>query len=400
MAPGEAVKGPGGRPAPPVPQEEPADEGRPSLQEGARAPRHLYLSRPWSPDGSQWSSALIRELRLRQPSGDGWTDSRRELDSMHVGGDGVRAPSPSELRILLREGGLVPALGGEVALEVEPAEADPGTVDAWIRSGVTRLNLRRPVPGVPDEWPHDRGFHRLSSWGVDIPFGSMGDGHDDATVTLEAILLRWAPPQVSLVEEGIGPVDDDALADLYLRLTRRLEEAGYRQWAFTAFALPGAEPVHQRAVLEGFDYLGVGPGAHSQLRGCRFWNLDDPAEYLSKLGERQDPRAGEERPDAEQRLLEALWRSLNLAEGVDLRPSGLHHARCLRDDWVSAGFARPGREGLQMTPSGWLVLDALVPQLADSWPRGVQPRRMGPRGFGVWDEGSGEEGGAGGRRSS
>ncbi len=346
------------------------------------APRHLYLSGPWSRNVGEWDSLLARELHFRRArfpslvrSGKaGWA-----VDSIHVGGESTRAPLPRELRRLLTEGGLEPAPGAEVALEVAPQEVRPERVDEWIRAGVTRLNLRTPAPGVPADWPRTTHLDRLVSWGVDLAFGHL-EGSADPLELLEAVILRWTPPQVSLVEAaveapgegsqaGADELGQDHLADLYLELTRRLDSAGYRQWSFTHFALPGREPVHQQAVLQGVPYLGLGPGAHSHLPGRRFWNLEDPGAYTSRLALQQDPAAGEDQATADQRLLEMLWRSLSLAGGLDLRASGLHHPRSLRDRWVSAGFARPCRERLRLTPPGWLVLDSLVLELADAWPR-------------------------------
>lgn len=349
------------------------------------APRHLYLSGPWSRKVGEWDSLLAREVHFRRARFPSWVRSGKagwEVESIHVGGEGARAPLPGELRRLLAEGALEPAPGAEVALEVAPQEVQTDRVGGWIRAGVTRLSLRTPVQGVPGDWPRTRHLDRLVSWGVDLAFGHS-EGAGDVLELLEAVILRWTPPQVSLVEvaagapggrsqvagEGTNGADQDHLADLYLELTRRLELAGYRQWSFTAFALPGREPVHQQAVLRGEPYLGLGPGAHSHLPGRRFWNLDDPGAYTSRLGLDQDPAAGEDRPTTAQRLLETLWRSLSLAGGLDLRASGLHHPRSLRDRWVSAGYARPCPGRLRLTPSGWLVLDSLVLELADAWPR-------------------------------
>ncbi len=366
-----------------------------------------------------WAAGLAREVELRRRQGVGPGAS---FDSLHVGGPDSVAPSPGDLIRFMELVGMSPDRGAEVALEVRPDEMDEVRVDGWIEAGVTRLSLRRPEVGVPVEWPTRLGLSRLTYWGVDVAFGIHRHGRDggfqgpegegpegegagggagnvrgsgtardtsrpppDPVGLLEAVIHRWAPPQVSLVEEvrvdGGGearlqetdPEGQDRLADLYLELTRRLDEAGYRQWSFTAFALPGSEPRHHRAVLQGETYLGLGPGAHSHGQGRRFWNLDDPAAYFIRLGANLDPRAGSEILTPEERLLERLWGLLSLEQGLDLRGPGLHDARCIRDRWVATGLARSAGECVRLTPAGWLVMDTLIPELAEGWPQHVAP---------------------------
>ena len=60
-------------------------------------------------------------------------------------------------------------------------------------------------------------------------------------------------------------VDDDASSDLYGLARSRLGAAGYGHYEVSNHAKQGHESLHNLAYWRGWDYVGVGPGAHGRL---------------------------------------------------------------------------------------------------------------------------------------
>lgn len=322
--------------------------------------RHLYLSAPGR------VQSLLKEVEILATRG--WEMAPR-LESIHLGSTGEWTMEPRALGDLLEglPGRVAP--GGEVALEVEGRSVTEDRLNGWLKAGVTRINLTWPLP---DPFrPIATLLHggALDQWGVDVEFG--GDPHElrERERLLRSLSGEQAPSQISLMEAPSGG-SDDQMADAYLALASSLLSLGYQPWEMTSFSRPGREPIHFRAVWEGQDVLGLGPGAHSFLGGVRRWNLTDPEAYFSRIQSEQDPVAGMERPDPGQRRLEEVWSRLRLATGIPLAPMPAQASR-LRDEWVQQGWAQPDQNHLRLTLSGWLILDSLAIRLAEvlaGWP--------------------------------
>ena len=70
---------------------------------------------------------------------------------------------------------------------------------------------------------------------------------------------------------GVHPVlRHRILAEEYLATVELLEKAGYAQYEISNFARPGRESRHNLKYWTMQEYLGFGPGAHSDFGGRRF----------------------------------------------------------------------------------------------------------------------------------
>ena len=128
---------------------------------------------------------------------------------------------------------------------------------------------------------------------------------------------------------------------------------------------PGSRARHNSAYWRGADYVGLGPSAHGFRVGERRWNVRDWAGYERAVAGGTDPVAGTERLSDDQRHLERVYLALRTAEGLPAsEAAGL--SRDALQAAVDAGWLTEGGEGLCATPSGWLVLDELVPALTTS----------------------------------
>jgi oxygen-independent coproporphyrinogen-3 oxidase len=162
----------------------------------------------------------------------------------------------------------------------------------------------------------------------------------------------------SWVKHGLLAAPDEERDLEHLRLARRvLEEAGLCRYEVSNFARPGHESRHNLGYWRNAEWLGVGAGAHSHVRGARWRNEPDPARYARAVAARGEAVVEEERPGPTTALFETIMMGLRLAEGVDLeaarRATGIDARASYRD-----AIARHVGEGL-------LVLDGARLRLTD-----------------------------------
>lgn len=283
----------------------------------------------------------------------------------------------------------------EFTLEANPDDVTPQKLALWRSCGVNRLSMgvqsfddghlrwmrRRHTAEAARQAFEDarrEGFDNIS---LDLIFGfaSLSDEQWDKNVSE---LLRLAPEHVScyqmMLEEG-SPLSEMAAAGdysepsqetcarQYVLLQRRLEEAGYRQYEISNFALPGREAKHNSAYWRREPYLGLGPAAHS-FDGARLrcWNEADLDAYLEDF-----TRASSSETLSDRDVFnETVMLSLRTAEGLDTAelerdfPQFSNGFRASLDAMVSAGNLEPASAGRLRIPAGRLfVSDSIMETL-------------------------------------
>ena len=158
-------------------------------------------------------------------------------------------------------------------------------------------------------------------------------------LSLYALTLEDGTPLRRWVEQGQLPEPDpDLAADMYDYARSALAGAGYHHYEISNWSQPGRESQHNLAYWRNLQWLGVGPGAHSALAGCRFWTVRSPRDYARRAGEwlRQSTDAGVwdaltpprlrqvptvddlEEIDAATAAAETMFLGLRLLDGMDL----------------------------------------------------------------------------------
>lgn len=115
--------------------------------------------------------------------------------------------------------------------------------------------------------------------------------------------------------------DDDLQADMYDWAVIRLEKAGYIHYEVSNFALPGKECRHNLEIWRGGEYLGLGPGAVSCLKGIRGKNIENIREY-AKRGESGMSSVDEKEKEMlsyKELMAERMILGLRLNEGVNIQ---------------------------------------------------------------------------------
>jgi oxygen-independent coproporphyrinogen-3 oxidase len=232
---------------------------------------------------------------------------------------------------------------------------------------------RTHTPGRPQAAVAEAGAAGFEQVSLDLIYGAPGESDDDWATSLRAA-LDARPTHVSayalIVEEGtrlgrqvargeLPAPDDDVLADRYLMAEEALAPLGWYEvsnWG---------EPCrHNLGYWRGGDWWGIGPGAHSQVGGVRWWTVKHPAAYAARLGQQQSPGAGRELLTDEDRRVERVLLEVRLREGLPLdvgRPGGVGAA----PRWATDGLGERDGDRARLTLRGRLLADAVVRELVD-----------------------------------
>jgi oxygen-independent coproporphyrinogen-3 oxidase len=310
---------------------------------------------------------------------------------------------PAELLSILDairdEFGLLP--DAEVTTESNPDSVDGRALAALRKGGINRISfgMQSAVPRVlatldrthdPERLPsvvasaRAAGFDQLS---LDLIYGAPGESLDDWRASVDAA-VALLPDHVSayalVVEQGtalarrvargeISAPDDDDLADKYEIADDLLSAAGYGWYEVSNWArAEGAWCRHNLGYWRGFDWWGVGPGAHSHVGGVRWWNVKHPAAYADRLAAGNSPAAARELLDEETRRVERVLLESRLVIGLPL--SALDEAgraaipNLVRDGLVTETNGGDPALGLVLTRRGRLLADAVVRSLLPTRP--------------------------------
>jgi oxygen-independent coproporphyrinogen-3 oxidase len=280
------------------------------------------------------------------------------------------------------------APGAEVTVEANPDDITAGLAAAWVRAGVNRVSLgaQSHDPSVLD-WMHrthraeqvapamamlrDAGINNIS---LDLIFALPREVPRDWTADLEQT-LALGPEHISLYGLTVEPhtplarwtergsahaATDEQYSEQYLLAHHALRGAGYDHYEVSNAGRPGRWSQHNAAYWSGAEYLGLGPSAHSLLRGCRSWNIREWAAYQEAAQHGGPLMAGSEELTPAQRSLERIYLGLRTIGGLEAHEI----PNAMLQSWLEAEWAVVAGGRVRLTALGWLRLDALVSRVA------------------------------------
>jgi putative oxygen-independent coproporphyrinogen III oxidase len=297
-----------------------------------------------------------------------------ELDTVFLGGGTPTFTEPEALARLLAA---LPA-AAEVTVEANPETVTPTLATLLREGGVNRVSLgaqsfqpellatlervagpddvRRAVHAL-----RDAGFDNIS---LDLIYGIPGQGAADLERDLaEALALE--PEHLSCYEleakpgtrfthahgEELGR-QAEAMEGYFERVVETLTAAGYRWYETANFCRPAAgrdlRAQHNLGYWHGRDYLGLGVGAVSTVRGRRWRTTPSVGRYLAALADGHRPERDVEQLDRATQQAERVLLGLRLDEPLALDGLG--------DAFDAAGLARVERLGLAVREGGTVTL--------------------------------------------
>ena len=340
----------------------------------------------------RYVDALVADIRRS-------ADPTVAADTVFFGGGTPSLLEPAEVARLItacRESFDLSA-GSEISLEANPESATAAVLDGYRAAGVNRLSfgvqsfrddeLKRlgrlhSAAGARDAVRRARqaGFDNLSldlmlwlpgqrpaDW-LESVEGLIEAGPDHASLYLLEIYPN-APLRDEMARSGWSVAPDDDAAEMYLEGLNRLDRAGFEQYEISNVARPPARRArHNLKYWQEGQWLGFGCGAHSTYRGERWRTISSTTEYVARISQGAGVTADRRALGPEERLEEALFMGLRLAEGLDLESFRLRHSidiwtRYGRDleRYVGAGLLvhEPGRR-LALTRAGMLLANDVM----------------------------------------
>jgi len=349
------------------------------------------------PDQARFAAAFRRELEyFRERTGP------REVTSIFLGGGTPSLMEPDTVGALLEtvaELWTVPN-GIEITLEANPSSVEASRFRGYRAAGVNRVSMG--VQALNDADLRFLGrlhnvaeakvaielareiFPRLS---FDLIYARPGQTIKAWEQEL-AQAIDLAADHLSLyqltIEEGtrfhalhaagkfVMP-DADLSADLYAVTQQVTAARGLPAYEISNHARPGAESRHNLVYWRYGEYVGAGPGAHGRFvdgtRRIVTFTEKMPETWANLVEANGNGITGGETLSRSEEADEFLMMGLRLTEGIDLvryeamsgRPLSSPRIAVLQDE----GLVEPiGNSRLRATPTGMIVLDALVADLA------------------------------------
>jgi len=345
------------------------------------------------------------EVEARRRAGD-TTAPPGGVSSVYVGGGTPSSLSLAEIRRLLRgvRSCFPFAPDAEVALELNPEDAVPETLQGLAELGINRVSVgvqsldggalaalgrrHRPRHGMSAlealAGLSGKGG-RPDNFNVDLMFGAPFTAPGVFFSDVETV-LTFRPSHISLYGLDLEPgtllarnpgVRDWAaahqgmMADQYLWAAERLTAQGYLHYEVSNFCLPGREGRQNLLVWGGGTYLGLGPGSHSFGGKARWHNPRHLKSWLKGVHGGGDPADFWEAPTPAQRANEALMLALRQKAGLNIPVWEADHGFAWGEerDLLAHALADRGQAGysggrLALTPQGFLLADEITVRLA------------------------------------
>ncbi len=156
--------------------------------------------------------------------------------------------------------------------------------------------------------------------------------------------------------------DEDTGCDMYIHLSEKLRNAGFRHYEISNFAKKGYKSRHNTKYWNCEEYLGLGPSAHSFIDGKRFFFERDIHSFINGEKAVFDCTGGDRD--------EYIMLRLRLADGIvyeeyknrfgeDFPSETIKKAL----DFEKQGLMTVSETGIALTPDGFLISNYIISEL-------------------------------------
>ena len=241
-----------------------------------------------------------------------------------------------------------------------------------VEEALTAIGLAREIfPRLSFDLIYARPGQTPEAWAAEL---EQAIGHAVDHLSLYQLTIEEGTPFHALhAAKKFAIPDPDHAADLYAVTQEVASAHGLPAYEISNHARPGAESRHNLTYWRYGEYVGVGPGAHGRFveNGRRIVTIAEkmPETWANLVEARGHGITGGETLTRSEETDEFLLMGLRLAEGIDLaryevlsgRPFSTPRLSILQDEGL---IEQIGNSRLRATPSGMIVLDAVVADLA------------------------------------
>jgi putative oxygen-independent coproporphyrinogen III oxidase len=346
-------------------------------------------------DQLAWKAALLADM-----AHEARLTSDRKLGSIFFGGGtpSLMPPETAAALITAAETHWGFADDIEITLEANPSSVEAANLADLAAAGVNRASLglqalddaalaflgrahsvdeslaalataQRQFDRVSIDLIYARPDQTVAQWDAELARAiSFGTGHMSLyQLTIEPG-TRFA---TDVAKRAWEPLDDDSAADLYAQTQDRMHAAGLPAYEISNHARAGQESRHNLIYWRYQDYVGIGPGAHGRRTGMATLRHKKPENFLSAVERNCHGLKSEEQLSGATQAMEALLMGLRLREGVDISALSDRFA-IASDDLLNLravdklerlGFILRDKAAVKVTPKGFPLLDAILPQI-------------------------------------
>lgn len=319
-----------------------------------------------------------------------------ELDSIYICAGAVRLYESNFLRIIIDRARKVFGIRNhaEVTIELEPEGLSSEDFRDLKRAGVTRvvIDALSADPEVLQTMNRPYTFsdvvdvaQEASSFGlgvsIDLVYGIPGQTLKSWKSTIESA-VSLGPDHISIYEHINEPAvsadgelsaahlsspDSDLRAEMYALADSQLSDAGFEWYEICHWAKSeNSQSLHNISYWTSENWWGIGPGAHSHVRGVRWWNVAGLEEYSSLISEGRSPEKEREILDSQALETERVMLGIRLRHGLKVAEIDQHKFELLRK-WAEQRLIldtelRHGK--VVLTMQGRLLADFLARELS------------------------------------
>ncbi len=274
----------------------------------------------------------------------------------------------------------------EITLEANPCVSSEKALKSLIDCGVNRISFG--VQSLSDrelsflgrrhtekeaiaaiERAYSIGFRNISA---DLMLGLSGQTREtlgDSIDRLSALPINHISAYMLKIEEGtpfsvmeLSLPDEEETAKLYLFACERLEKKSFFQYEISNFSRKGTESRHNLKYWRSEEYLGIGPAAHSYLKGKRFSVGRDIDSFLTS--DVQETVVTDDNPGG---FEEYAMLKLRLREGLSYSEcEGFGISRDIIQNKLKAipeSYIEQDEKGIRLTPEGFLLSNTIIARL-------------------------------------
>ncbi len=236
----------------------------------------------------------------------------------------------------------------EITLEANPETVDKTKAQDWKSIGINRVSLG--VQSFSERHLNQLGRHHspkqskyaieyliesnITNVSLDLIYGLPSQTTNELMADLNtarslcithlsaySLTIEQGTPLASHVfNKTVIPLDDDIVAEQFDLISTIFSTTPWYRYEVSNFATPNYESRHNRAYWEGKDYLGIGAGAHSYVKGYpskRWANVRLWEPYVKRVNTNVTPVAWKETLSLEREIEEFLLLRLRLTDGAN-----------------------------------------------------------------------------------
>ena len=225
----------------------------------------------------------------------------------------------------------------------------------------------------------------FENFGVDLIFGLPGQTAKMLSADLDQ-LIDLDPPHISFYQLTVEPgtelasrvlsgrlkmPDQELNLALYKGGCAQMAEHGYRRYEVSSFARKGFECRHNQGYWEGGDYIGLGPSAHSFVRGQRSSNAASVVKYVESLTKNGTRPLVKDKSTLDDRMMEAIMLGLRTARGIDRHQFASRFGVALEKKldktqykiFIESGHLVADNDSVRLTDEGIVLADEITRRL-------------------------------------